>query len=164
MIETFRDLFAYNAWANRVLFDACAALSSADYLKDLKSSHGGIHGTLCHLVWAEELWMTRWVGEPPPVVPQGKQLTGLAEVRSHWENVEARRAAWLEKFTDARLSDTVSVRPTSGGVYVHSFADMFRHLINHSSYHRGQVVTMLRQLGKKPPSTDLILFYREQQP
>jgi uncharacterized damage-inducible protein DinB len=54
----------------------------------------------------------------------------------------------------------VRVTPTSGGEYVHSYRQMFRHVVNHSSYHRGQVVTMMRQAGVKPPSTDLILFYR----
>lgn len=48
-----RELFAYNAWANRKFFAALAALPAEPYFRDLESSHGGIHGTLCHLVWAD---------------------------------------------------------------------------------------------------------------
>src|SRR5207245_8802058 len=59
-----QELFAFNAWANRRIFDGVAQLAEADYLRDLKSSHGGVHGTLCHIVWAEHLWLTRWLGEP----------------------------------------------------------------------------------------------------
>ncbi len=155
------ELFAYNTWANRTLFDGVAGVSAEDYLRDLKSSHGGMHGTLCHTVWAEELWLTRWLGAPPPAVPQGRDLASLAAVRAHWEDVEARRGRFVAGFTDARLDDTVRVKPTSGGEYLHSYRQMFRHVVNHSSYHRGQVVTLMRQVGVKPPSTDLILFYRQ---
>lgn len=154
------DLFRYNAWANRVLFDAVAPLPAEEYARDLKSSHGGIHGTLAHLVWAEALWLTRWRGQPNPAVPQGRDLHSLDDVRARWEAIEAERSAWLNEFTDGRLEETVRVRPTTGGEYAHTYAQMFRHLVNHSSYHRGQVITMLRQLGRQPPSTDLILYYR----
>ena len=74
-----RELFGYNAWANRLLFDAAAALSDEVYQRDLKSSFGGIHGTLAHIVWAEQLWLCRWLGRPNPAVPQGRDLTSLAE-------------------------------------------------------------------------------------
>ena len=159
-VDEMRELFRYNAWANRVLFDALTPLPAEEYGRDLKSSHGGIHGTLAHLVWAEALWLTRWRGQPTPAIPQGRDLHSLDEVRARWEAIEAERSAWLQEFTGARLDETVRVRPTTGGEYVHSYAQMLRHLVNHSSYHRGQVVTMLRQLGRQPPSTDLILFYR----
>jgi len=154
------ELFAYNAWANRALFAGVAGVASEDYLRDLKSSHGGIHGTLCHTVWAEQLWLTRWLGMAPPVVPQGRDLASLAAVRARWEEIEAQRARFVDGLAEARFEDPVRVRPTSGGEYLHSYRQMFRHFVNHSSYHRGQVVTMMRQVGVQPPSTDLILFYR----
>lgn len=154
------ELFAYNAWANRLLFDAAGKLPEADYLRDLKSSHGGIHGTLAHIVWAEQLWVHRWVAKPNPAVPQGADLKSLAEVRNRWEEVEAERGSVLAGFNEERLEDTIRVQPSSGGEFTHSFRQMFRHFINHSSYHRGQIVTMLRQLGSKPPNTDLIMYYR----
>ncbi len=82
-----RELFAYNAWANRKLFDAAAALSAELYHRDLKSSFGGIHGTLAHIVWAEQLWLCRWLGRPNPAVAQGRDLETLAAVRARWEEV-----------------------------------------------------------------------------
>lgn len=154
------ELFAYNAWANRTIFDAVERLRDEQYFRDLKSSHGGVHGTLAHIVWAEHLWLNRWLVRPNPAVPQGRDLRSLGEVRVRWEEVEADRGRWLAELTDARLEETRAVKPSSGGEYVHTFRQMFGHLISHSSYHRGQVVTLLRQLGAKPPSTDLILYYR----
>ena len=159
-LNEFLELFDYNAWANRTIFDAVAQLPDDQYFRDLKSSYGGIHGTLAHIVWAEQLWLHRWLGRPNPAVPQGTDLRSLAEVRARWQEVEAERGKFVAGLSEARLDDTRLVKPSSGGEYVHSFRQMFRHFINHSSYHRGQIVTFLRQLGAKPPSTDLILYYR----
>jgi uncharacterized damage-inducible protein DinB len=159
-VNEFLELFDYNAWANRTIFDAAAALPDEQYFRDLKSSYGGVHGTLCHIVWAEQLWLHRWLGRPNPAVAQGTDLRTLDGVRSRWERVEGERATFLAAMTPARLEETRLVKPSSGGEYVHSFRQMFRHFINHSSYHRGQIVTFLRQLDQTPPSTDLILYYR----
>ena len=155
-----RELFGYNAWANRHFFTALAAVPEEKYFRDLKSSHGGLHGTLCHIVWAEDLWLSRWLGRPNPTVPQGRELATLVAARERWEAVDAERTALLAGFTDARLDDTIEVRPSTGGVYRHSFHQMFRQSIDHSTYHRGQLVTLLRQVGETPPNTGLIVFYR----
>ena len=154
------ELFAYNAWANRLIFDAAGGLPSELYLRDLKSSHGGIHGTLAHIVWAEQLWLHRWLSRPNPAVPQGKDLRDLAAVRARWEEVEAERGRFLAGLTEAQLSETRTVKPSTGGEYQHTFSQMFRHTVDHSSYHRGQVVTLLRQVGAVPPVTGLIFYYR----
>jgi len=159
-LQEFLELFDYNAWANRTIFDTVARLPEEQYFRDLKSSYGGIHGTLCHIAWAEQLWLHRWVGKPNPTVPQGADLKSLPEVRRRWEAVEAERSTFLAGMTVARLEETRLVKPSAGGEYVHTYRQMFRHFINHSSYHRGQIVTFLRQLGATPPSTDLILYYR----
>ncbi len=159
-MNEFLELFAYNTWANRTIFDALAQLPAEQYLRDLKSSYGGIHGTLAHIVWAEQLWLHRWLGRANPAVPQGTDLQSLADVRERWEAVEVERGRFLGGFSANRLEETRLVKPSSGGEYIHTYRQMFRHFINHSSYHRGQIVTFLRQLGVKPPSTDLILYYR----
>ena len=160
-MNEFLELFAYNAWAHRIIFDALATLPAEEYARDLKSSFGGIHGTLAHIVWAEQLWLHRWLVRPNPEVAQGNDLRGLAGVRSRWEQVERERAAFVGGLADARLDETRVVKPSSGGEYVHTFRQMFRHFVNHSSYHRGQIVVFLRQLGHAAPNTDLIRFYRQ---
>src|SRR2546422_2482552 len=90
-----RELFGYNGWANRLLFDAAAALSDEVYQRDLKSSFGGIHGTLAHIVWAEQLWLCRWLGRPDPAVPQGRGVTSLAPARARCEEKERPMRAHL---------------------------------------------------------------------
>ncbi|HEU5262320.1 MAG TPA: DinB family protein [Gemmatimonadales bacterium] len=160
-VAEVRQLYQFNAWANRRIFAALAALPAEQYLRDLKSSHGGIHGTLCHIVWAEQLWLHRWLGKANPAVQQGKDLASLADARARWEDVEAERGRFLQGLTDAKLADSITIQPTTGGAYVHTYQQTLQHTVDHSSYHRGQIITMLRQLGVKPPSTGLIGFYRE---
>src|SRR5436190_23992516 len=76
------ELFAYNAWANRECFAALARLPTASYVRALKRCHGGRHGTLRHIVWAEVLWLRRWSRRPNPAVPQGKAFATLAAARA----------------------------------------------------------------------------------
>jgi uncharacterized damage-inducible protein DinB len=78
-----------------------------------------------------------------------------------WKRVRAERDAYLSSLKDADIEGELEMSTSSGTKYRHRFSDMFRHLANHSSYHRGQATVLLRQLGEKPPSTDLIRFYRE---
>jgi len=160
-VAEVRELFAYNAWANRRMFAALRALPSDAYVRDLKSSHGGLHGTLCHIVWAEQLWLSRWTDRPKPAVHQGRDLATLDAAVGRWEEIERDRSAFLDGLTEPRLDETVVVRPSTGGEFRHTFREMFRHAVDHSSYHRGQLVTMLRQVGVAPPNTGLIVFYRE---
>jgi len=162
-VAEVRELFAHNAWANRRFLAALEPLPVEAYVRDLKSGHGGLHGTLCHIVWAEQLWLNRWLGKPNPAVPQGRDLASLAAARTRWEAIESERATFLAGLTERRLDETVAVKPSTGGEYRHTFREMFRHAIDHSSYHRGQLVTLLRQVGATPPGTGLIVFYRERQ-
>src|SRR5882762_2786739 len=122
-VADVRQLYEFNGWATRRLCDALAELPAEQYLRDLKSSHGGIHGTLCHIVWAEQLWLTRWLGKPAPAVAQGKDLESLADARARWEAVEAERGKFLASLTDATLAATVTIKPTMGGAYVHTYQE-----------------------------------------
>src|SRR2546422_694311 len=128
-VTEVRELYAYNAWAQRRLFNALAQLPTEPYLRDLKSSHGGIHGTLCHIVWAEQLWLSRWVGSPKPAVAQGKELASLAAARARWEEVEAQRSTFLDGLTDATLAATITIQPTMGGAYVHTYLQTLQHVV-----------------------------------
>lgn len=156
-----RDLYAYNTWANRRILDAAATLDADALARDLRSSFPSVLATLAHIVAAEWIWLRRWSGESPGGVPADWELTSLEAIRRRWDAVEAERMALLEALDDAALARDVDYRNTAGVAYTSRMDEMLRHVVNHSTYHRGQVVTMLRQLGATPPATDLIAFYRE---
>src|SRR5256885_15425551 len=110
-----RELFAFNAWASRRIFDGVGQLAPVDYLRDLKSSHGGIHGTLCHIVWAEQLWLHRWLGKPAPAVPQGKDLAPPADLRARWGERETERGPILRGLPEGKPAGSDAVQTTAGG-------------------------------------------------
>jgi uncharacterized damage-inducible protein DinB len=156
-----RELYAYNAWANNRIFDIIETLPAEQYMQDMKSSLGSIHGTLVHLVGAEKVWLERWQKAPNVVFLKANEIYSFAELRNIWNIVQENREKFIAPFTDDMLNNAVSVTDSRGGVLVNTYSQMMQHLINHSTFHRGQVVTMLRQLGATPVGTDLITYFRQ---
>lgn len=162
--DEIRELFAYTRWANRRLLDAASALDDDALARDLGSSFPSVLATFVHILSADWVWLRRWHGESPEAFPGEEDLPSLAAVRARWDEVEAERSAFLAGLDDAALDRPHDYRNTAGRPYTSRMDEMLRHVVNHSTYHRGQVVTMLRQLGATPPATDLIAFYRERSP
>lgn len=158
-----RRLFDYNAWANARFFAAMEALPAGVVRSDAGSSHGGIHGTMLHIVWAHHLWLLRWMGLPNDAsVDRSGRVADLPGLRSYWTEVASETEAFLaSRLTDAFLLGTFPMKTTKGESFTHSYGEAMLHLVNHSSYHRGQVASLIRQAGLVPPATDYIAFARE---
>ncbi len=159
--EHARTLFAYGAWANRRMLDACAALSGEQFTKDLGSSFRSVQGTLAHIMGAEWLWLERFRGRSLPSLPSTDQFADLASLRARWTQVERELLSYVDGLSAADLDRSFDYRDTKGNSHSNLLWQTLQHLANHGTYHRGQVTTLLRQLGAKPVSTDLIGFYRE---
>lgn len=159
-LDEARDLFAYTEWANARAFDAAESLTHDELTRTLPSSFPTVLATLGHIAGAEWAWLRRWHGESPGGMPPWASDTSLAAVRRELAATESARAAFLGSLTDADLSRPIEYRSFAGKTYVDPLANLVRHVTNHSTYHRGQVATMLRQLGKVPPSTDVIAYLR----
>jgi uncharacterized damage-inducible protein DinB len=163
-LEEVRTLFKYNAWANERLLSALGSLDPERFARHLKASHGSIRGTLAHLAAAEWIWLERLRGHSPnQLLPEAEFETiematrRLAEIdRELWDYVTGLNETDLEG-----RKDYVT---TEGKPYSNVLRDMLLHLINHSSYHRGQVASLLRQVGATPLATDLILYLRALSP
>jgi uncharacterized damage-inducible protein DinB len=154
-------LFEYGGWANHRFLDVVATLAAEDYLRDLKGSHGGVHGTLLHTYGAEWVWHQRFGGLSPSALPGQEQITDLATLRGLWSALEAERRSWLESLDPAAGERVIEYRNFKGDPFSSRLMPLVQHVTNHGSYHRGQVAVFLRQLGVKPPSTDLVAFDRE---
>jgi uncharacterized damage-inducible protein DinB len=159
-IQEARELFSYCAWANDRMFSAAEALSPEQLLATAASSFPSVRGTLGHIVGAEWLWLRRWRGESPSAAPAWVTGSTLADLRGHLSTLEAERDEYLAALADADLERVVEYRTLAGKAYADPLGDLLRHVVNHSTYHRGQVATQLRQLGQAPPSTDLIVYLR----
>ncbi|MBW7935180.1 MAG: DinB family protein [Gemmatimonadaceae bacterium] len=155
-----RTLFAYNQWANALMWDAAAALTAAQRETIIPSSFPSVHKTLAHIASAEWIWLQRWLGESPSAPPAWAIAGDFAAVRAELTAVETARDAYLDSLGDEDLAREVVYRTLAGAAGSNPLGELMRHVVNHSSYHRGQVATMLRQLGATPPSTDYVLYLR----
>ena len=155
------ELFEYNRWANHRLLDAVSHLTSEELTRDLGSSFPSVLETLAHILAAEWVWLSRWRGESPSGVPGDWDLSSFEGIVAKWDEVELDRAAFWASLDEPALFGDLAYRDTRGQAFQQPLWQPLRHVVNHSSYHRGQIVTMLRQLGAEAVSTDLILFCRE---
>lgn len=161
-IDEARELFAYGRWANALVFEAASGLSEQQLHHSVASSFPSVCATLAHIVSAEWVWLRRWLGESPGQMPDWVSNPVYGELRARLTSVEQEREGLLAGLSDADLGRTISYRRLAGQAHSDPLGNLMRHVVNHSTYHRGQVVTQLRQLGHTPPGTDLILYLRQQ--
>jgi uncharacterized damage-inducible protein DinB len=159
-LEELADLLAYHRWANARILDAAAALPADALDRDLGNSFPSVRATLAHVVGADWIWLRRWCGDSPTAPPPW-ELATHAEISARWREVAEGQIEFLAGLAEADVDRIVAYRALNGSPYENPLGDLIRHLVNHGTYHRGQVVTMLRQLGIEPPHTDLIVYYRE---
>ena len=160
-VEEMRELFAFNAWANHRVLGAVEALSVEQFTKPLGSSFSSVRDTLVHIYGAEWIWLERLHGNSPAGFPEAKDFTDLASLRAKWALQEDKAASYAGRITQAELDEVIEYKTLSYGAVKNPRWQAMQHVVNHGTYHRGQVVTMLRQLGAKGVATDLIGFYRE---
>ena len=160
-IEDFRLLYEYNTWANHRALDACTALTDEQFTRDLHSSFPSVRDTLVHLFLVEWIWLERWHGRSPAAYPSAADYPNLASVRGRWEEIERDMTDYVASLQAEDLSRVIHHKTMKGDPQSAPHWHMLQHLVNHQTYHRGQITTMLRQLGAKAIATDLIFFYRE---
>jgi uncharacterized damage-inducible protein DinB len=159
--EDTRTLFAYDAWANRRVLDACAALSPEQFTRDLGSSFRSVRDTMAHIHGAQWIWFERFHGRSPAVLPNGDPFPDVVSLRARWTQFESELLAYVNALSAADLERSFDYRDLKGNPHKNLLWQTLQHLANHGTYHRGQVTTMFRQLGAKPVGTDMIGFYRE---
>jgi uncharacterized damage-inducible protein DinB len=160
--ELLRTLFQYNAWADRRLLNACAALTNEQFTRNLGSSFSSVRDTVAHLYGAEFVWNERIQGRSPSSLVSGAGFPDLESIRAKLEEMDQHYIEYVSKLTPQDLERVMRYKAFSGDEFSNPLWQSLHQLTNHASYHRGQIVTMLRQLGVKPVSTDLIGYYREQ--
>ena len=160
--ELLRFLFEYNLWADRRTLDACAALPDEQLTRDLGSSFGSVRGTLVHLYGAGWFWNERFQGRLPSGLPPAFAYSDLAAVRAKLEEMDRYYIGYVASLTTHDLERAIHYKTLTGVEFATPLWQCLHQLANHGTYHRGQVVTLLRQLGAKAAPTDLIGFYREQ--
>lgn len=157
-LSELRRFFTYNEWANARILGAAEGLSREALTKDLASSFPSIRDTLSHIVAVEWVWLRRWKGESPSVAPDWAAAPDVQTLKARLRDVEAERAGFLDGLRDADLQRRVAYVNFKDEHWEYALGDLLLHLVNHSTYHRGQVATMLRQVGAGAPATDFLVY------
>ena len=146
----------YSAWATRRVLESATALSKEELHRDLGNSYGGLHGTMTHIYQADAIWFDRLMGAPTGDLSRYEPSPDFSE----WLPLLDSYVKWAEALTPADWDRIANYRNVKGEPFQTPIWQIVLHVVNHATYHRGQITTLLRQLGRAPVATDLILYYR----
>ncbi|MFI5130057.1 MAG: DinB family protein [Chitinophagales bacterium] len=137
----------YNIWANNIVHSWLEKISDEQWEQTIVSSFPSLSATALHTAGAETIWLDRLnkVAEPrwlPNMIKGGKR-----DVQDAWKNSSTGLKSFIENFEESKLEQSVSFKRPDGNTYELQHYQIFGHVFNHSTYHRGQIVTMLRQAG-----------------
>jgi uncharacterized damage-inducible protein DinB len=182
LIKDIHTLFAYNRWANLRMFSVLEKLSDEQFNASIQSSFPSIRESVFHILAAEWIWLKRWQGTSPvasgPVtaasfetwkslraagVPPPLELSTVAELRTFCDSLEDERQQFVGALAEHALQSPLQYSDMSGKSHSQPLAELMQHVVNHGSYHRGQVTTLLRQAGAGTIALDMLYFFRERQ-
>ena len=161
-LDDLELLLDYNYWARDRVLDAVRALTQEQYTRELTSSFPSIRETLVHIYSSEWVWYTRWQGTSPTERPPVETWPDVPALEPAWRELETQIRTFIRGLGTDGIHQEIDYRLMSGQPGRSAIWEMAQHFVNHGSYHRGQITTMLRQVGAAPPaSTDLITFHRQ---
>lgn len=179
-VEDIHTLYAYNRWANERLFAALEKTSEHQFTAQVQSSFPSIRETVFHILFAEWLWLKRWQGNSPRSalvdpdassatwntlspggIPTVKELSTVRELKSFADSIDHERQEFLNRLNEHVLHANWQFTDMAGTPYAAPLVQLMQHVVNHGTYHRGQVTTMLRQVGAEVASLDMLYFFRQ---
>ncbi len=158
-LKSIQALYDYNRWANAKVLEAVSKLSEEQFTKDIENSFRSVRDTLVHILSAEWIWLERWKDTSPKSMLNAAGYKTAVSVGKRWEPVESERAEFIRTLAPERLHAVISYVNTRGQTFGYPLWQMMVHVVNHSTYHRGQITTLLRQVGAQPVSTDFLDYY-----
>jgi uncharacterized damage-inducible protein DinB len=155
-------LLDFHYWARDRMFSALEGVPADLYLRGSGGSFGSIRDTVVHIYSADWVWYSRWTGSSPTSMLDPGQYPDVGSIARAWTTLEGQVRALLASLGEEGMQRPIRFKSLAGSDTSELFWRLVQHVVNHGSYHRGQVTTLLRQAGVAPPkSTDLITFYRE---
>ncbi|MBS1782448.1 MAG: DinB family protein [Bacteroidetes bacterium] len=162
MKEILRQFAAYNIWANQKIIETLLKLPQSDLNKEVDSSFNTLTKTVYHVWSAEAIWIQRLALVEHPDWVEKNFSGSFKESTIFWQKVSKELMQFVEKqYNDAAFEHVVQYNDRKGQMQKNRVGDVLLHVFNHSTFHRGQMITQLRQVGAKTiPNTDLIAFAR----
>jgi uncharacterized damage-inducible protein DinB len=157
-VQTYRGLLAYTIWADRTVLESLAGLPPEDLVRETGSSFGSLLATMAHILGSEQVWLARFVGAPLECFPSEDDYADLPALAAGFLDYWPQLEVFLASLSEAQLDSSLAWTSRAGESHEAPFRHALLHFANHSTYHRGQVVAQMRQLGHPAPSTDLIYW------
>lgn len=155
------ELFRYTDWANQRVAQALLSLDAEMWERDIGGSFGTIRATASHLISADWIWLERWKGHSPDGRPAWVERETLPDLFDRMRRLGAERIELVEALPEDALEKVLEYRSLGGDPHRRPLHVLFRHVANHSTYHRGQLVMMLRMAGGAAPGTDFVYWNPE---
>jgi uncharacterized damage-inducible protein DinB len=160
-LDAIRELYDYNQWANERVISSVTPLTDEMFTRNMGNSFGSVRDTLAHIIGAEWIWLERWLGRSPKALLNASDFPTVRALQQRWATVRQDQTQYIRTLVPDRLKDELSYTNTREEHYSYALWRQMVHVTNHSSYHRGQITTLLRQLGAEPVPTDLLVYYDE---
>ena len=162
-LQDLQTLVDYHYWARDRLLAALEPLTPEQVQPRSGQQLSLVRETVTHVYAAEWAWYERWKGPVADGAAAGDRFADLAALRAAWTDQERNLRAYIDRLGDGGVSRIIEYKLLSGQAGASPIWQMVQHVVNHASYHRGQITTMLRQIGAEPPKPmDLIAYYRVQ--
>ncbi|OED37296.1 damage-inducible protein DinB [Chromatiales bacterium (ex Bugula neritina AB1)] len=148
---------AYNQWMNERLYNVCDSISDSERKQDLGAFFGSIHNTLNHIMLGDLAFMSRFSGTPETVPELAVNLyDDFTQLRHAREALDNRITDWSATVTDDWLRQQLTYKSkVDGGDITAPHWVLLTHMFNHETHHRGQITTLLNQLGHDMGTTDI---------
>ncbi len=160
--EYFKELADYNLQATNMACGWLAQLSDEYWKQHVVSSFNSIRETVLHLISAENAWVQRFYKKEHIEWLQATFTGTKDEHLALWKKTSTAFKEFIDAFDEAKLNEPLDFKRLNGEAYSMPYYQLVAHAVHHASYHRGQLVTMLRQVGFTDlGSTDLLNFYRK---
>jgi len=156
-------LFAYDRWANRKVFDACSKLTVEQFVAEPVPGWSSVRSTIYHIALATEFNLRSLAGDPDDRIPAEAELVTVDDVARLLERAYRRFEELRPTLTPERLNTVLTLRAIGRTFTLPRWA-ILRHIVNHSSYHRGQIASKLKRFGIEQPNTDFFWWMIEQVP
>jgi uncharacterized damage-inducible protein DinB len=148
--EHLQHMFDFVCWADNQMLAASRTVPDEGYYKDQGISIGSIHKLLVHAMAAQWIWLSRWRGESPTRIESHEDYPTRDSVMLRWPLVHSAITDFLGTQSPKALARDVQYRNTRGELFALPLAELMLHVIDHATYHRGQLNTMIKHAGGQP--------------
>lgn len=158
----FELLADYNLWMNEKMYSTCSSLSNAELMEDRGTFFKSVYHTLNHIVYGDLAFMSRFTGEPEIAPDLGVELfSTFSQLKTARFELDTRIVDWVKTLEEKWLSEvqTYTSKVDGKSRSIPRWV-LLIHMFNHQTHHRGQVTTLLSQLGLDVGSTDIPFMAR----